>query len=1230
MARRSLLPAAAVLAGIAGCASNRAAPADAQRGAGPVAGKAKEPEAITALVKAADREEQHPVAAAMAAPPPEGVEPKLGELIPESDAKAHLGLDEAIAQNVGERPAAPAAEQATEDAKSAALHHYVVGREKLLSGDAAGAANEFRSATELDPTAGEPWRELGEAQLAQGHRTEAMASFKAAVANGLEHPRPLELLGRTALERGDFEEALRMLGRASLAQPEKADPALSRLILIELSRALVPQGYIVAAKQAIERALTSPAQLSSTTRYSVELGSIFRRQGELWRDVGDANCRLGKYGEAIEAYRRASELPTIDNKPVSPRIVFACMRAGRPSAAAAAILEGLEHDRLGEDDIALLKYITQHGGDVRVISDAISSLRAGLPTYPSIDRDLVLARAAILPPAEARSVLRSHLQRYPSDVPAATRYLDTATNAQGAAADGAQLVAAHPESARAVAESLLRSRHEPAEVLELLKKTSPRGSATLIAAYITAKQGNNAAALAIASGISHGDTVAAAAAAAVVETSLDAGNLDAVDGAMRRLRDSRSPEAPGLLIRCQILTQRHRQALETVKPLLAGQGLDVEQRINTLLSAADIANALGMADEAETWVTEAHALDPSDDRPSSMLMVLYSVGGLRPDSSKLTQVVRELRQSNPDSRTLRLVRAREMMRRSQGTQAETELRQLIDSGPDDAAPMEMLASTWAERFKDDPAAAEPVRQWLTGHLKRRPHSPVLLGGMVMLDCACGHAADGEKFLRDALAGGAGPDVSRILERLLREQLSRPTEADAMARARLEGHVRSVTECIELADLETRSKHQAEAIKILRASIPPDIDPTRDQAGAVIAILAKCIPVVMDGGNMAGLSDASRLCERLITFRPEMTPELQHRRLEALASVPETTAAQLFEAARQCRRQFPETKAGAYVVPVNTLIKCGRRDITADFVALAADDLPGDADLYDQWFIAVARFGTTADARVVIDAMDKAGKLKALVERLNRDQEPARIRDYRAEAAYILGNEFSGIHKAEDADAAYELALEYDPKHAWASNNLGYALADRGVDLDRASRLLEQAYEQLPTEAPVLDSLAWLRYKQGVILDVIDPKSGLTKPRGALSLLRNAASTQRGRADAIIQDHFGDALWLAGKKQEAMQAWQTAAAIGEQQLQQTRLEAEAVDQAQQAQREANPDRDVPPRTQSLAEVETRRVVDAAKQKRFAAASGKPVQVAPQLSDPNPQPIKQADKQPTEPN
>src|SRR5262249_11922859 len=151
---------------------------------------------------------------------------------------------------------------------------------------------------------------------------------------------------------------------------------------------------------------------------------------------------------------------------------------------------------------------------------------------------------------------------------------------------------------------------------------------------------------------------------------------------------------------------------------------------------------------------------------------------------------------------------------------------------------------------------------------------------------------------------------------------------------------------------------------------------------------------------------------------------------------------------QCRRQFPDTKAGAYAVSVNTLVKCGRRDITADFVALAADDLPGDTDLYDQWFIAVARFGKAADARVVIEASDKAGKLKSLVERLNRDQEPARIRDYRAEAAYILGNEYSGIHKAEESDAAYELALEYDPRHAWASNNLGYSLADRGVDLDR--------------------------------------------------------------------------------------------------------------------------------------------------------------------------------------
>lgn len=46
------------------------------------------------------------------------------------------------------------------------------------------------------------------------------------------------------------------------------------------------------------------------------------------------------------------------------------------------------------------------------------------------------------------------------------------------------------------------------------------------------------------------------------------------------------------------------------------------------------------------------------------------------------------------------------------------------------------------------------------------------------------------------------------------------------------------------------------------------------------------------------------------------------------------------------------------------------------------------------------------------------------------------------------------------------------------NLAGYSLLERGIDLSRAEELLERAYRLAPLDPYLLDSLGWLRYKQG--------------------------------------------------------------------------------------------------------------------------------------------------------
>ncbi len=345
--------------------------------------------------------------------------------------------------------------------------------------------------------------------------------------------------------------------------------------------------------------------------------------------------------------------------------------------------------------------------------------------------------------------------------------------------------------------------------------------------------------------------------------------------------------------------------------------------------------------------------------------------------------------------------------------------------------------------------------------------------------------------------------------------------------------------------------------------------------------------------------------------------MHQRRLEAMTASPDQSVENLIKAVKLCVTQHPQLQARPYVMVSQRLrVVLGRGVVAKEFLAKAAATAPSDADLFEEWYLTVATVGTAEDAEPMIEAISASGKLRTVLDRIAQVAQVSSYdpdaKEQRAEAAYILGTIYAGARKTVQSDAAYELALKYDPKHAWASNDLGYALADRGVDLEKASRLLEQAIKQKPNEASIQDSLGWLRYKQGIILDETDPKTGLLKRRGALSLLEAAARMPRGQQDFTILDHVGDARWLAGRKNEAIQAWGAAGALSESMLKQ-------VEQLNRVRPPAaDPAGDAAPADDSAGIAEARKLDASTKAKIEAANKGATVHVAPQIANPDPQP------------
>lgn len=105
----------------------------------------------------------------------------------------------------------------------------------------------------------------------------------------------------------------------------------------------------------------------------------------------------------------------------------------------------------------------------------------------------------------------------------------------------------------------------------------------------------------------------------------------------------------------------------------------------------------------------------------------------------------------------------------------------------------------------------------------------------------------------------------------------------------------------------------------------------------------------------------------------------------------------------------------------------------------------------------------------------------------------------------------------------EAIIAREPDNPDALNYVGYTLAEENRDLDRALVLVKSALGQKPDSAFIIDSLAWVYFKQG-------------KKDEAWKEIRKAAS---GAEDPTIWEHYGDIALALGKKEEARKAFQKA-------------------------------------------------------------------------------------------
>lgn len=159
---------------------------------------------------------------------------------------------------------------------------------------------------------------------------------------------------------------------------------------------------------------------------------------------------------------------------------------------------------------------------------------------------------------------------------------------------------------------------------------------------------------------------------------------------------------------------------------------------------------------------------------------------------------------------------------------------------------------------------------------------------------------------------------------------------------------------------------------------------------------------------------------------------------------------------------------------------------------------------------------SSESRMLQNANLNAEAVKVLDEGLERFPEDENLLYARALASHAAGDDDNMI-----ADLNKLIAL--DPNNAHALNALGYHYAEHDIELERAEQLLVKANELLPDDPAIMDSLGWLRFRQG-------------RYDESIALLRKA---YQRFPDPEIAAHLVQALWFQGDESEARQLMQTA-------------------------------------------------------------------------------------------
>ena len=120
--------------------------------------------------------------------------------------------------------------------------------------------------------------------------------------------------------------------------------------------------------------------------------------------------------------------------------------------------------------------------------------------------------------------------------------------------------------------------------------------------------------------------------------------------------------------------------------------------------------------------------------------------------------------------------------------------------------------------------------------------------------------------------------------------------------------------------------------------------------------------------------------------------------------------------------------------------------------------------------------------------------------------------------------YNGMRVFEKSDSLYERALELKPDDPLINNNYSYAFATRGIQLERALKMVKISIDADSLNSSYLDTIGWVYYMLG---NYSEAKFYLVK------------AIEVGGESAVMLDHLADIEFKLGNRERAVELWRNA-------------------------------------------------------------------------------------------